>query len=216
MPVDLIVLAAVAVFVLLRLYGILGKDAGIDPASMRDATFDQSSKVIELTPQQLERAPVIPEEEPDEGISDALKEGVKAIRQEDNGFRLKAFMDGAKVAFEMVLDGFSKNDQETLKMLLSKDLFDAFQTEMKQRSTSDEFAETTLISILEAEAKTISVENKKATVMVRFVSEQIQVNRTRKGETVKDSTSAIEQVEDEWVFARDLRSPNPNWTVTAT
>jgi predicted lipid-binding transport protein (Tim44 family) len=219
MPVDLIVLAAVAVFVLLRLYGVLGKNAGLDQPSMRDATFDHNSKVIELTPQQLERVIAEsgkPEEDADEGTPDALLEGVKAIRAEDNGFRLKAFMEGAKLAFDMVLEGFAKDDQETLKHLLSKELHDSFLKELKARKAQDEFSETTLISILEAEPKAISVINKKATITVRFVSEQIQVNRTKTGDTVKDSTSAIEQVEDEWVFVRDLRSPNPNWTVTAT
>jgi predicted lipid-binding transport protein (Tim44 family) len=218
MPVDLIVLAAVAVFVLLRLYGVLGKDIGLDNPSMRDATFDQNSKVIELTPQQLERnhPPVAPEEETEEGIPDAIAQGVKAIRAEDNGFRLKAFMEGAKVAFEMVLEGFAKEDTDTLKHLLSKELYDAFLLELKRRKAQDEFVETTLISILEAEPKSIVVEGKKATVTVRFVSEQIQVVRTQSGGTVKDSTSAIEQVEDEWVFVRDLRSTNPNWSITAT
>jgi predicted lipid-binding transport protein (Tim44 family) len=220
MPVDLIVLAAVAVFVLLRLYGVLGKDIGLDKPSMRDATFDQNSKVIELTPQQLERnnPSVAAEEEAEEGVPDAIADGVKAIRAEDNGFRLKAFMEGAKVAFEMVLEGFAKEDVDTLKHLLSKELYEAFLKELKQRKSQDEFTETTLISILEAEPKYIVVDGKKATVTVRFVSEQIQVSRTKTGETVKDSTSAIEQVEDEWVFVRDVRSSNsnPNWVIVAT
>ncbi len=219
MPVDLIVLAAVAVFILLRLYGVLGQNIGHDePPMTRDATFDGDNKVIELTPQQLENAiqEAVADEEPEDELDGGIQDGVRKIRTEDRSFRMKPFLEGAKVAFEMVMESFSADDRETLKSLMSKQVYEVFHKELQARQDADEYTDTTLISILEAEPAAIEVHNRKASITVRFVTEQIQVNRTKDGETVKDSTSAIEQVEDEWVFTRDLRSNNPNWQIVAT
>jgi predicted lipid-binding transport protein (Tim44 family) len=220
MSVDIIVLAAIAVFVLLRLYGVLGQQTGRDDpsSSVRDTTFDSNSKVIELTPKQLERAQSVvveAEEERDESLSDDIHEGVKALRKEDRAFRLKHFMEGAKVAFDMVLDAFAKNDSDTLKQLLSKELFQEFSTSLKQREKQDEFAETTLVSILEATPTAVVMEGKIAKITVHFLSEQVQITRKANGDRVEDSVSEIEQVQDEWVFSRDTRSSNPNWTIIA-
>ncbi len=218
MPVDLIVLAAIAVFVLLRLYGVLGQKMGHDqPPSVRDATFDTSSKVIELTPRELENVQEEKEEdEEDETLADPLKKGLAAIRKEDASFRRGDFLEGAKAAFEMVLQGFAQDDRDTLKALLSKDIYQTFLTELKARKTQDTYAETTLVAILEAEITEMAVKDRKAIVKVQFVSEQIQAERDKDGEMVKDSQSSIEHVEDAWTFTRDLRSSNPNWTIIAT
>ena len=218
MPVDLIVLAAIAVFVLLRLYGVLGQKMGHDQNASRDSTFDSNSKVIELTPRELDIAPAEEDEadEVEDALDDGIKEGVAAIRKEDNGFRVKDFVGGATAAFEMVLEGFAKDDRDVLKSLLSKEIYTDFVAELKKRKTQDEYTETTLVSILESEVTEITMKDRKAIITVTFVSEQIQAERTKSGETVKDSTSSIEQVEDSWTFQRDLRSSNPNWTIIAT
>ena len=217
MPVDLIVLAAIAVFVLLRLYGVLGQKIGHDePPSARDATFDTSSKVIELTPKELEKVQEVKAEEENPDMSDALKEGIAAIRKHDAAFRLSEFSEGAKMAFEMVLESFAKADYDTLKQLLSKDLYLEFSAELKKRKNAEQYTETTLVSILEATVNDVKVKDRHATVVVNFLSEQIQTERDKSGEAVKESTSAIEQVEDTWTFTRDLRSPNPNWTIIDT
>lgn len=218
MPVDLIVLAAIAVFVLLRLYGVLGQKMGHDQNTPRDSTFDSNSKVIELTPRELDITPVEEEEadELEEALDDGIKAGIEAIRKDDNGFRVKDFIGGAIAAFEMVLEGFAKDDRDVLKSLLSKEIYSDFVAELKKRKTQDEYVETTLVSVLEAEVKEIELKDRKAMITVTFVSEQIQAERTKDGETVKDSTSSIEQVEDTWTFKRDLRSSNPNWTIITT
>ncbi len=220
MPVDLIVLIAVVVFILLRLYGVLGQKIGHDqPPQPRDATFDENSKVIELPPRELEHSSMKPEPEPEvieEDLDVSIKTGLQRIREYDRTFRRKEFLEGAKTAFEMVLDAFSKDDRDTLKMLLSKEIYTEFQEELKKRKDQESYIDTTLVSIMEAHIKDIDVESAKAKITVQFVSEQIQAERDKKGKVITDTASQIEHVDDEWVFERNLKSPNPNWTIIDT
>ncbi len=219
MSADLIILAAVAVFILLRLYGVLGQQVGRDESQTpRDTSFDSNSKVIELTPKQLERATTQPPEEDtgDELLPDDVKDGVTSIRKHDAQFRMDEFLEGAKVAFEMVLEAFAKDDQPTLKSLLSKDIYAEFAEALKTRKAQATYTETTLVSILETTPKFVQVKDRKAQISVFFLSEQIQVERDDKGVAVENTTSAIEQVEDVWIFQRDLRSANPNWQIIDT
>lgn len=220
MPVDLIVLAAVVIFILLRLYGVLGQKIGHDqPPQPRDATFDEDSKVIELPPRDIEHVSVKPEPEEDiieDDLNISVKTGLQRIREYDKGFRRKDFLEGAKTAFEMVLDAFSKDDRDTLKMLLSKEIYTEFSQELKNRKTQERYIDTTLVSIMNADITDIDVESAKARITVRFVSEQIQAERDSTGKVISDTASQIEHVDDEWIFERHLKSANPNWTIIDT
>jgi predicted lipid-binding transport protein (Tim44 family) len=218
MPVDLIVLAAVVIFILLRLYGVLGQKIGHDqPPQHRDSTFEDNGMVIELPPREIEQvATSAPEEEIEEDLDLLTKTGLQQIREHDKSFRRRDFLDGAKIAFEMVLNAFSKDDRDTLKMLLSKEIYEEFLTELKNRDTQETYTDTTLVSIMNAEITSVEVKNATAVIKVSFTSEQIQAERDKKGKVVSDSASQIEHVVDEWTFERNLKSSNPNWTIIST
>ncbi|TAE80620.1 MAG: Tim44 domain-containing protein [Alphaproteobacteria bacterium] len=225
MPVDIIVFGAIAVFVLLRLYGVLGQPMGHDdrhdrnhsnkPKDSRDTSFDLGGNVIELTPRELKQSD--PKEDDfakeDQSLSADVKAGVQAIRAEERSFRMKHFLEGASVAFDMVMESFNKGDRETLRNLLSANLYQEFTKEMDERSKQESYTETTLVSVVEVLPTDVTLEQRKARISVRFITEQIHVLRNRDGSTLKDSASAIEQVEDVWVFERDVRSQNPNWSI---
>ena len=51
---------------------------------------------------------------------------------------------------------------------------------------------------------------------MKFVSEQINVTRDAKGETIDGAETRVESITDLWTFARNTRSRDPNWTLVAT
>jgi len=55
-----------------------------------------------------------------------------------------AFVNGAKTAFEMVIDSLAKADKETLSALLSQEVYDEFEREISARNRPGEKHETTL------------------------------------------------------------------------
>lgn len=222
MPADIILLAAIAAFVLLRLRGVLGQKIGHDqPPAMPDIV-KKEERVIHLKPSaeamplKEPAAEVLPPEESLSQYKEAVAASVGEFRKIDRQFSMKEFLDGAKAAFDMVHEAFRTDDRETLKALLSKDIFKDFAGELDNQKQSNEHAESTLVAVLSAEPVQAELEKSKARITVAFASEQIFVTRNTEGAVVEGSPSQVQRIEDEWVFERDLRSTNPNWTVIAT
>lgn len=222
MSADLIVLAAIAVFILLRLRSVLGQKIGHDqppPPKMKEPLGEDSERVIQIGPKSADKEldEMLREamREP-ETIPDSFKDSVAEIRAIDPNFSLKDFTKGAEAAFEMVVQAFAKDDRDTLKQLLSKELFQQFKDALEVRKKEESYEETTLIAILKTEPISIETRKNTAVITLRFESEQIRVMRGKDGKIISGDPSAIQTADDEWTFERDLRSNNPNWTITAT
>lgn len=223
MPADLIIIGAIAAFVLLRLRSVLGHKIGHDepPASLKDVTPQPAERIVQIFPKPQDAGKQAePSEEaarePEEVWDEATTAGIQQIRAVEPGFSMRDFLEGAKTAFEMIFTAFNKNDQDALKSLLSKDIFKHFKQELDAFAKQEEHEESTLISILSAQPTAIEVKGGKASVTVTFESEQIGSTRDKKGKTVPGTTGAIHTVEDVWSFERILHSSNPNWTIVAT
>lgn len=230
MPVyaDIIILALVAGFILLRLRSILGEDSGFDGQNNDPASKDNSAptkneaKVLPINPRDFARKleQEINSAVADKELIDALdgsdQKTIAAIKAIEPEFDLKRFIDGAKGAFEMVLKAFHANDAETLRYLLADDIEEMFVKEAQAMQDSEIKTETTLVSIAEAVVTDVNLRKKHASISVRFISEQISIERSKDGEVVGGDASRVERVEDEWTFERDLGAKHPNWIVTAT
>lgn len=221
MSADLIVLAAIAIFILLRLRSVLGQKIGHDqpPPKIKEALGEDSERVIQIGPKSSDKDidEMLREalREP-ETIPENFKDSVAAVRAIDPSFSLKEFTKGAEAAFEMVVQAFAKDDRDTLKQLLSKELFQQFKDALDLRKKDDSFEEVTLLAILKTEPLSIETRKNTAVITLRFESEQVRVMRGKDGKIISGDPSAVQTADDEWTFERDLRSSNPNWTITAT
>lgn len=221
---DLVVLALIAGFILLRLRGVLGQKIGHDSRDSEGAAqYGEYRKADTDTVVQVgERIqPRVPEKDVDAELLSAIKDlqvsaAIAAIKASDRSFTLKEFMDGARAAFEMVFDAFVKDDRETLRMLLAEENYAAFSSELDRRREADQHTETTLLAIVSQEVKAASLSGSMARITVRFVSEQVSVVRHRDGRIVGGDPAMSEHVEDEWTFERDVNSRNPNWKIVDT
>ena len=231
---DIIVIALIAGFILLRLRSILGQDAGFDnhadkqdndPSASSKGTAHRdgkaSQKIFPLNPNDL--AAVLnleKEEDADKALTDelddSLQDALKEIKEMDAEFNLGQFIEGAKGAFEMVLKAFHENDEETLRHLLADDIEQMFVSEAEAREKSATKSDTTLVSFPSADVIDVELKKKIASITLSFTTEQIQVERDDEGKIISGNPSHVQRVEDEWTFERDLTSRSPNWIVTAT
>jgi predicted lipid-binding transport protein (Tim44 family) len=214
---DIIILALVAGFILLRLRSILGQNQGSDffTRAPQEKTLKEQPIV------QLDKTPKIkPKDEPDtylNGLGEgAVADGLKKIKDKDAQFSATEFLGGAKRAFEMVFDAFIKGDKDTLRMLLSDSLYGDFTQELEERTRSDNKPETTLVSILTSDITEASLAGNVAKVAIKFTSEQVQVVRDKDGKIVEGDPSELHHIEDHWVFERDTTSKSPNWKIIET
>lgn len=216
---DIIFFAAFAAFIGYRLYTTLGRK-DIDDEIQKPAKDDN---VVSMYSKAAEKAIDVDFQEITDDY-DAIKathgsdvaEKVKQIRNYDPYFTIDSFLNGAKAAFEMILNAFSKGDEETLKPLLSKDIYKSFAAEMKKRKASEKQEETTIVSVAASKIKEITLDKKVARIAVEIDSEQISVIKDKKGKIVEGNPSQVDEISEIWTFAKNLTSPNPNWELVAT
>jgi predicted lipid-binding transport protein (Tim44 family) len=222
---DMLVLLALAVFFISRLRNILGKN--IDDSKKPDSKHprNQQQRVIHLrdvkNQDAADIAAAIAQVEDDAplmadiGDPDVSK-GLMDIKSAEPGFNVREFLNGAKMAFEMIVDAYAKGDKSQLRALLSKDIYADFESAIDEAKKTGTREETTVVAIQSADVVRARLNGKTAEISVNFMSEQITVERGKDGEIISGDPSKTELVSDEWTFAREVRASNPNWTLVAT
>ena len=215
---DVIILAAVAAFLVFRLRGVLGKRTGHQQRPGYDP-FDQKKK--EEAGQ--EKVVQLPDRGKDTATGDTTAEaqdgelaGLTQIQLADQSFDPETFVTGAKVAFEMVISAFARGETRALRPLLSNDVLDDFAGAIAAREQAKQTLETTLVGFAEVDIIEAELQGKTAFVTIKFVSEQINVTRDAEGKVVEGDESHVSKITDIWTFARNTRSRDPNWTLVAT
>lgn len=212
---EILLLAMVAGFIVLRLRSVLGKRTGAEPRPPVPPPYSGRSPEADKSPGNVIPLPGRPsQQEADIGPAAA---GLGRIRAADPRFDTAEFIGGAKGAYEMIVTAFAKGDVAMLRTLLGDEVYRSFAGAIEQRQASQETQETTLVSIKEADVVDADLTGgRMAEVTIRFVSELISVTRDKNGEVVAGNPNAIEETTDIWTFARNVRSSDPNWQLIAT
>ena len=240
---DIIFFALIAIFIILRLRGVLGRRTGQHRQRHPDR-FARTEKAPEENQGQGEvvhlpdRSPPVPEA-PQDAAAEAvaphpvrpakreaapeqddavggLRAGLEQIRRADHDFSPRRFLSGSQAAFEMVVAAFAEGDTATLRPLLGDDVYDEFAAAIRDRMAEGHVQETTIVALDAAEFISAELRASTARVTVKFVSQQINVVRDKDGEQVGGDSSLIERVTDIWTFARNTRSNDPNWALIET
>jgi len=220
--IDIIFFAMIAVFLVLRLRGVLGRrdseENGLDDIFKRDRPQEGADEnVIQLS----ERDGQFSQGEEDDGekenwATDELAQGIHDIRTIDASFSAEDFLVGGRVAFEMVLNAYASGDTDTLKQLLSNDVYANFAKVIQDRERAGHVMEDTLVGIQAADIMEAYVEGRVANITVKFVTDQINITRDENGDVVEGNPNAVIAVTDFWTFAHDTKSSDPNWSLVAT
>lgn len=210
---DIIVIGAIAAFIILRYRAMLGEKSGRDVSDMQRPIKDLEP-VIQLAERQTPR--VEPVKKIIENEPKAFADQFSAMRAIDADFTVDEFLSGAKAAYEMVIEAYNEGDDETLKMLLAEPIYKEFRDARKANDDAERTAHTTLVAIMKAEVADAKLKGNKAVITVDFHSEQIPIVRDKAGEIVEGDVNAQEAVEDQWVFERNLANADPAWKVIDT
>ena len=223
-----ILLLAVAVAIFLRLRSVLGRRTGdeqtrLDRYTPRDATAPARENNVIPMP----RAETVPSGgQPagpsiDERVGTLSEESralepLRQIAQADPSFETGSFLKGAKIAYEAIVTAYARGDRETLRNLLSREVFESFSSVIAERESRGETNELSFVGISSADIIDAHLADRIAHVTVRFVSDLVTAVRDSAGNVIEGDTKAVRQVTDVWTFARNVTSPNPNWQLVAT
>ncbi len=234
---DIIFIAAVAVFIILRLFKMLGRRTGHQrrPSHLLSRAHDSRKRrpanVVSLPDRprakggdaRLDPARASPEKAREEGEGertatgeDALEAALAEICAADRGFEEDAFLSGAKVAFELIISAFASGDSSQLKNLLSDQVYGDFTAAIRDRAAEERLMETTLVSIEASNIIEAEMVGRTARITVKFTSEQISCARDADGNVVEGDPEHVARVIDIWTFERNVRSRDPNWWLAET
>jgi predicted lipid-binding transport protein (Tim44 family) len=225
-----IIFLALAVFIFLRLRSVLGQRTGrerppYDPYAAREPARPASDKVVALPSRAPEAvvAKAAAAAEPEggrwKGVAEAgspLAAGLDAVAASASDFDAKHFLTGARAAYEMIVNAFAEGDRRTLKNLLSREVYEGFETAITEREKRGETVESRFVSIDNAEITAAELRGRSAQLTVRFQSKLVSATRDKAGAVIDGNAEAVTDVTDVWTFARDVSSRDPNWKLVAT
>jgi predicted lipid-binding transport protein (Tim44 family) len=125
-------------------------------------------------------------------------------------------MEGAKAAYEMIVTAFAQGDRQTLKNLLEKDVYDGFERAIAEREGRGEKVDFTFVGLPKVEISHAGLDKRNALIAVQFHAEVVSVTHARDGAVVEGTPDQIKAIADEWTFARNPKSRDPNWKLVAT
>ena len=185
---DIILLAMIAGFIILRLRNILGRKTGHQDkvySGFSDKKFDE--------------------------FKEKIKSQTKKTQTEFDIEEKKKFLKGAELAYETIVNSFAKGDKKSLRDLLTKEMRENFESAIEERNSKNIKSELTFIGI---KSSVIEKFEKTATALfftVKFVSEIISVKKDKDNKIIEGDPNKIKTVIDRWKFTRKTSSMNPNW-----
>ena len=185
---DIILLAMIAGFIVLRLRSILGRKTGHEDkvyTNFVDKKFGNFKNSEEATAK-------------------------KSATEFDTNDK-KKFLKGAEIAYETILTSFSKGDRESLKNLLTEKMQANFSSAIEDRNSKKIKSELTFIGIKSSAIQKFEKTTGALFFTVKFVSEIISVKKDKDNKILEGDPNKIKTVIDHWKFTRKISSPSPNW-----
>lgn len=211
--VQLLVLAAIAVFLILRLRSVLGTRDGFEAPPTPRQVPGNARDNFEVIEGGVDRDIT---DHVDEG-SDAAQ-ALSSMKRIDNTFSVTEFLSGARGAYEMILMAFERGELRDIKGFLSPEVFEAFDQVVTERANNGLRVDANFVGVREialADA-TFDDDSKVAEVTVRFVGELTSVVFDENDKIVEGDPTEIKRHKDRWTFARDMSSNDPNWQLVET
>ena len=212
---QLLVLAGIAIFLILRLRNVLGTRDGFEPTQIDQQAEAQRSRfeVIDGTAEEAD-SDVLDHAEAGSPAAEALT----AMKRVEPDFNVRDFLNGAKSAHEMILMGFERGDLSEIRGFLAQPVADAFQSVIDDRAARGLTVQAQYLGTRETALQDAAFDpaTGAAEISVRFVADLIAATRDAEGTVVEGDPKAATKQRDVWTFARQMGQADPNWQLVAT
>ena len=217
---DIILLALVAGFLILRLRSVLGQKNGTERerdlhGRPEDHGSSETHDNVVFLPETSHASAGESALKVDD-LPDDVRDQLQNLEKADPAFDPQDFLTGARRAFEMIVSAFASGDRDTLKFLLADTLYTSFEAEIQSREEKEQTLETGIELVRSLTLQKIDLQDGMAFVTVRTLSEQITVTRDSEGRIIDGDPNELVEKTDDWTFSRHLDAESPNWSLVAT
>ncbi len=209
--IQLLVLAGIAVFLVLKLRSVLGTRTGFEQAPQADDDTRPRPKFEVI------------DGGPDRDIADNTSDPASAsalaqMKAAEPAFNVTEFLKGARSAYEMIVIAFDKGDLARIRPFLGDEVATTFADAVATRQDRGLTIESTFAGVRELSLTEASFDpaTRTAEIAVRFTGELSRAVRDKAGVIVEGSPTAIIKQREVWTFARRMGAGDPNWQLTAT
>lgn len=219
---DILIYAAITVFLLSRLWAVLGqRDDDSPDRPQRPNPFgppdssqadEEDVMVLEGKARTAQPSLLTVGGHAPASLAGALEQ----IRTQDHTFDEKKFLDGARAAFVRIVGCFAVGDLTPVAWLLGPSVRHPFDRAIEARKAVGQTLENRIEKIVAADIVGAKLDGSVATISVEFVSHQVNLLRDATGQILDGTPGQTEEVRDFWILQRDVRSPDPNWQLVET
>ena len=210
--IQLLVLAGIAVFLILKLRSVLGTREGFERPPV---AVDEGRPALRRS---TDAASATDPDISDNTTDPAVVAALSAMKSAEPAFNVTDFLKGARGAYEMILMAYDKGDLPRIKAFLGDDVATTFATSIADRDTQGLTVISTFSGIREMtlSSATFDPTSKTAEIAVRFTGELSRTVRDKSGTVVDGGPTAIIRQRDTWTFGRRMGAGDPNWQLVAT
>ena len=189
--VDILIFGGIAAFLFYRLRSVLGKRTGYEKKhdNRRAAVSPINSSTKQ---QQLNEVP---------DLDPSIKK-LEVAYEKINNFNHANFLEGAKSAFETIVNLFNEGNKDKLKPLLTKETFLVFSKtiDLKKEKNNNQMLSLEIESVDKVEI----IEKK---IFITLTYSSTQVDPTNDKRVTKKDT---------WTFEKNINSKDPSWLLSST
>lgn len=189
--VDIIIFAGIAAFLIYRLKNVLGKRGG----------FENKKTTKSYIKKEADKEPIAKQ-----ALAPDLKDNEKKLLtayENIPDFDHKNFLEGAKFAFETIINSFNNNDKATLKSLLTKEVYNAFEKAIDEGNNNPNFQ---FYSLIIDGVEDVVIDKNIINITLKIVSEQFKDN----------DESTVTKKQDTWTFQKNINSKSTIWLLAST
>lgn len=213
--IQLLVLAGIAIFLILRLKSVLGTRDGFEKPSISNRSQGRSVGRPDFD---------VIEGGPDRDITDHVEDGstsakaLAAMKMAEPGFGVGEFLEGARGAYEMILMAFESGDLSDIRGFLSDEVAESFQSVIDHRESEGLTVDASFVGLREIALKSAEFDRdtSEGDLTVKFVGELTSVVRNKDDDIVEGNPNEIKRQRDVWTFSRKMGAEDPNWQLVAT
>jgi len=192
--IVLLVIAAVALFVLARLYSVLGRDVGMPPPTVERSVLSNEAA---LKQDSVKKIPSF--------------SGLAALQKIDASFDPSLFLDGAKTAYEMIVLAFAEGDRKTLRSLLEDTVYETYEAMITERESEGRKIQVDIVRMHDSKIVEAEIDKKTAFITVEFHTDLSQVEKDENDQVINDEETGLSETVEQWTFSKQVNSSDPNW-----
>lgn len=204
---EVVLYAAIAAVICVAFYTVLGKSVG---RGGPDDAFDPEEAFNRAQAARNEAGG--PALAGSEEIEDET--GLGAIARADPDFSPARFIDGAKTAYSWILDAYASGDRDTLRDLLTPDVYEVYDAAIADREAQELTQVTDLGRLRTSQIKTAWIDEDVAFIRVLYEAEIASALRDAKGELVEGDPDLLASISEFWTFERTIGSADPAWRLS--